>query len=504
MRTLKLLNSRDTYLKGVWNMDRQVKLIIWDLDDTLWEGTFSEDGASVRINQGRFDVIKSLNAQGVVNSICSKNDFRAISEYMQSEQLWDLFVFPHVDWLPKGRAVKGIIESMNLRAQNVVFIDDNHLNMKEVEYFSPGVLCLDALDPETDVYLKSVVDATSHVTESRVDRYRLLEEKFRDSQNFGSNLDFLRTCGIKVCVTRRLENLRFAERIFDLVNRSNQLNYTKSRYPDIESLREDISDTVTYESFSIFVRDKYGDHGLVGFALVHLKEGVQHFVFSCRIMNMQVEDYVADFLKSYYSRTPYTQAKLNISQFDLPGLDTSFISPMSREEFKIAVGGVEDGSADSPPDISIMANCQSGIIKHYMRAEGFSDHADAWPDVFKISEWRTYRHLDTSKVFVYGMFTDFRPTDSDSETRDKIDSLLEFSRYLAQERRLLILIIPAYLEASARLIDGLAGSPVKFVKMSQLCKDDRFIDERHLDRAGWRELALHIREIALEFLLTQP
>ena len=50
----------------------KIKLIIWDLDDSFWSGTLSEGAVSAI--QSNIEIVKNLTKQGVVNSVCSKND----------------------------------------------------------------------------------------------------------------------------------------------------------------------------------------------------------------------------------------------------------------------------------------------------------------------------------------------------------------------------------------------------------------------------------------------
>ena len=51
----------------------KIKVVIWDLDDTLWKGTLAE-GDDVQLLENRVAIIKELNKRGIVNAICSKND----------------------------------------------------------------------------------------------------------------------------------------------------------------------------------------------------------------------------------------------------------------------------------------------------------------------------------------------------------------------------------------------------------------------------------------------
>ncbi len=59
---------------------------------------------------------------GIVNSICSKNNFEICDTKLIELQIREYFVFPSIDWSPKGLRVKDLIKLMSLRAENVLFM----------------------------------------------------------------------------------------------------------------------------------------------------------------------------------------------------------------------------------------------------------------------------------------------------------------------------------------------------------------------------------------------
>ena len=101
----------------------KIKLVIWDLDDTFWKGTLSE--GAVNIPVAHRELLDHLTDIGIVNSICSKNDFESTTDYLEKNGLAEYFVFPSIDWSPKGQRVKPLIADMQLRPANVLFLDDN-------------------------------------------------------------------------------------------------------------------------------------------------------------------------------------------------------------------------------------------------------------------------------------------------------------------------------------------------------------------------------------------
>ena len=116
----------------------KIKLIIWDLDETFWKGTLSEEG--VQIPEVNRQLILRLTDIGIVNSICSKNDFDQVQRQLEKENLWEYFVFPSINWEAKGNRIKQTIEDMQLRPANVLFLDDNPSNREEERFFCPEIM----------------------------------------------------------------------------------------------------------------------------------------------------------------------------------------------------------------------------------------------------------------------------------------------------------------------------------------------------------------------------
>jgi HAD superfamily phosphatase (TIGR01681 family) len=204
-----------------------VKLVVWDLDGTLWSGTLSEE--EVELDQSRIDLVRTLNRRGIVNSICSKNDEADVRARLERAGLWDEFVFASVNWSPKGPRVAQIVEDIQLRPENVLFIDDLALNREEVRASVPGIR---VAGPETIDRLLSLPELQGKDDSelSRLRQYRVLEQKHSDrALSTTTNEDFLRSCDIRVGVYPAGDD--DVARLFELVNRTNQLNFTKRR-PD--------------------------------------------------------------------------------------------------------------------------------------------------------------------------------------------------------------------------------------------------------------------------------
>ena len=263
---------------------QNIKLIIWDLDETLWRGTISEGEVEPIAAYVKF--VRDAADMGIVHSICSKNDFETVRTRLTEMGMWDFFVFPSIDWTPKGSRIKKIIDTMRLRYVNVLFVDDNLQNLEEAKHFCPGIMT--ALPDELSE-LCAAAAAAEHKdpTHKRLQQYRVMEEKENLRGEFESNEDFLYSCNIKAIIEYDCQN--HIDRIADLIIRSNQLNYTKIRLSkdELSQLLCDGSVRCGYVS----VHDSFGDYGIVGFFAVRDGRAI-HFVFSCRVLGMQVEQYV--------------------------------------------------------------------------------------------------------------------------------------------------------------------------------------------------------------------
>jgi len=263
----------------------QIKLVIWDLDDTLWAGTISE--GPIKHIKRNHEIVIALAQRGIISSICSMNDKSVALAELQKSSIADYFVLPSIDWNPKGPRIRQLIEDLNLRPVNVLFIDDLAKNLEEARFVSPE---LNVALPDI---LENLLDDPSVAGKpdpalKRLKQYKVLEHKISEQSAFqGDSNDFLRQSDIKVAVLPPTEN--DLERLEDLINRSNQLNFTKLRV-DQSTLTHYVN-PANSTTGAVWVSDKYGDYGLAGFYA--LDDGaLTQFAFSCRILGFGVESWL--------------------------------------------------------------------------------------------------------------------------------------------------------------------------------------------------------------------
>jgi FkbH-like protein len=386
------------------------KLIIWDLEDTMWQGTLAE-GHNVVLDERRAAFVRTLNRCGIVSAICSKNDPDAARTALEGLGLWDEFVFPRIAFVPKGPAVKQMIADMQLRPANVLLIDDNVHNLHEVVHAVPGIHVMDATSAECDALLQQIADDHAQVNKSRVGDYRILESRLGElaQQAELSDEAFLMQSEICAAVTYYADSLQFVDRIEELINRSNQLNYTASRV-EPGSLAGLCARVLDYDTLCAFVWDKYGYYGLVGVAIYDRKScELVHFAFSCRIMHMGVEDFLLNFLLGRYREVDLGRLRKPLpAQSSRAVTAVSFYGDPAVRERVLAREVQLDPSRI---DIRVMADCQSGIIHHYSRFRDQMDF-DNQPRFFNLpmmkTGWNTLQQ-QFPRYLVYTVALDYVP-----------------------------------------------------------------------------------------------
>ena len=406
----------------------RTKCVIWDLDDTLWDGTLAERDA-IEPRRTLVDLIPRLDAKGIVNSICSKNDAAQARAELERLGIWPYCVFPAIAFAPKGQSVKAIIENLQLRPANVLFVDDSHANRQEVAYYNPEIGLADANDAAFAPAMEALVAATEG--HSRLEQYRVLEQKREARQAFSSNAEFLRASGITVNLLRNPADLTFKDRIVELVNRANQLNFTASRFPTPAQF-EAYVERASIVHGCVFAYDRYGDYGLVGFFAFDestRKRAFEHFVFSCRIMNMGVEHAVYAHLRRQFG----LQAFAPLARRREAAAHVT-VRPHLDEHMQAYV----TSRMDVPERFrsSIIAGCAAGVLDHYLPAE----LRPARHDLFHLADPR--RAIAGVDTIIYALYGDYG---SDAWEAERF-SYARFRRYLqafldANAQRRIVLLL---------------------------------------------------------------
>ena len=269
----------------------QLKCVVWDLDNTLWDGILIEDGAEgVRLRAESVELVKALDARGILQSIASKNDHDVAWALLEKLELAEYFLYPAIHWGPKSGSLKAIAGELNINVDTFALIDDSTFEREEVRSQLPQVRTF----PDTEIpglLDRSELDVP--ITEaSRTRRHSYLAEakRKRISEAAGGDyLEFLRSCELEAEIFSP-ESESDRERCYELLQRSNQLNLSTRRYSPEEFDRL-IEDPAVLK-IATRCRDRFGDYGTIAFASVRLDDGVARlvdYVQSCRVQKKKLE-----------------------------------------------------------------------------------------------------------------------------------------------------------------------------------------------------------------------
>lgn len=270
----------------------KVKCLVWDLDNTLWNGILieTEDNESLELKAGVLETIKKLDERGIIQSIASKNDFAPAMEQLEKLGISEYFLYPEIHWNAKSASIKNIAANLNIGVDAMAFIDDSVFEREQVHSALPEVRTYDALEvekltelPEFDVI---VTDESRH----RREMYRAEEKRnaLMASEN-DDTVSFLRKCNLRIKVFAPQTEADIT-RCFELVNRTNQLNMSGRRYTrnEFDALLSKIGQT----SIAFSCRDDFGSYGIVGF-MQYRKDNCElcftEFAMSCRVAGKYVE-----------------------------------------------------------------------------------------------------------------------------------------------------------------------------------------------------------------------
>ena len=297
---------------------KPAKLVIFDLDNTLWDGVLLE--GEVRLRPGIADLFRTLDERGILISVASKNAADDAIAKLKALGLDDYVLHERIGWGPKSESVAQIIKAIDIGADTVLFVDDNPFEREEVGRAVAGVETLaDTAIPTLAAHprLQGAVTAESR---GRREMYRQAIVREKTAEGYGDDyLAFLRDCDIKVEI--RPDRPDDFERIVELVQRTNQLNFSGRKY-DRDAitaiLKEDRPRHV------VACRDKFGGYGTVGFCLSHREAApdggevlvIEDFMLSCRVQGKFIEQALFWRLAEAPDVTPAKAVLVNFKQTD--------------------------------------------------------------------------------------------------------------------------------------------------------------------------------------------
>ena len=287
-------------LRTVRQLDA-VKLVVVDLDDTLWAGVSGEmTEVSPFIVEGwplgLIEALLYLKKRGILLAIVSKNDEvrirRIWDEIFFGRLKLDDFVALRINWKPKQENMQEILDAINILPSSVVFIDDNPTERAAMQHAFPDMRIL-GQDP---YYLRRILlwapeAQVAAISDESGRRTEMVQAQItRETVRKGaSRAEFLAAAAPKVRLTSitSTDHPRFG-RVIELLNKTNQFNTTGRRWK-LEECDELLRGGGAIWAFD--VTDAFTNYGLVG-AVVVRGRVIEQWVMSCRVLGYQIEEAV--------------------------------------------------------------------------------------------------------------------------------------------------------------------------------------------------------------------
>lgn len=327
------------------------KLIISDLDNTLWGGVIGDDGVEgIRlgghdpVGEGFVMVQRYLLQQrnrGVLLAISSKNDEEtvrtAFSEHQEMLVSLDDFSSVRINWNDKVQNILSIVDELNIGLDSVVFLDDSDFEKGNVKERLPEVFVPDLGD---DVYknielLTSLqcFDALALTDEDRQRSELYKSEKKRQKfiTETGGSKDYLEN--LKVEITAEPVGSSNLKRVCQLLNKTNQFNLKTRRWSEAE-LKQCLEDR-SCSFWAFHVGDKFGNLGLVAVISWRNTEDtlvVEDFVLSCRAFGRQIEDWILWFALDLASIEDVSRLELELIPTKKNGPTRTFLDRLQGFE----------------------------------------------------------------------------------------------------------------------------------------------------------------------------
>ncbi|MBI5725302.1 MAG: HAD-IIIC family phosphatase [Planctomycetes bacterium] len=288
------------------------KVLILDLDNTLWGGIVGEAGPlGVALGEspdGEAFVafqkhLKALSRRGVLLAACSKNNPEDAREVFLKNpnmalSLEDFAAF-EASWQPKSAVVERMAETLNLGLDSFVFFDDNPVEREEIRHALPDVEVVEVpADPAE--YVRAIEDGlwfeTAGLTDAdrkRSEQYRVEGKRRAAAATFASMDEYMASLEMAGEV-RDIDDADM-QRAVQLIGKTNQFHLTTRRHGE-QDVRRLIGQAGSV-GLTLRVKDRFGDYGLVSVLIAVADVArpqtlrIDTWLMSCRVIGRGVEEF---------------------------------------------------------------------------------------------------------------------------------------------------------------------------------------------------------------------
>jgi FkbH-like protein len=300
--------------QAFWGMSK--KVLIVDLDDTLWGGVVGDDGLE-NLKIGGHDAlgeafadfqtyVKKIKASGIILGICSKNEEKIAWEVFEKHTGMvlrkDDFVTWRINWNDKASNIADMVKELNIGMDSVVFLDDNQVERDRVRKALPGIyvpeLPVDKMEYPAFIRTLHCFNRPELTEEDlkRTELYKNEKTRVESKYSFSSVEEWITSLNIEVSFEElNKENLM---RAHQLLNKTNQMNLRTRRLNQEELLAWSEKNGNWF--YVVHVKDIFDDNGITGLLGFHQNpQGeffIDDFVMSCRIMGRKIEYQMLEFI----------------------------------------------------------------------------------------------------------------------------------------------------------------------------------------------------------------
>lgn len=326
-------NFINKYIIENQEITKRIKLIILDLDNTLWGGTVGDLGWN-KIKLGGIDPLgeayrkfqhklKELKNKGIVLSICSKNFEKKAFEVFKKnkEMILSLkdFVDIKINWNQKSINIIETLKKINLRPADCLFIDDNQVEIDEVKSNIQEINTL-KLPLETLEFADSLdkIKRLNFLPNTKEDLFktRLYRDEIKRSALKNNNHDDLTwKKSLKMELIKSSINKDNIGRVVQLFSKTNQINLSNIR-KDEKQISEEIKNKKIFHVFEL--KDKFGSSGLIAVVSYNIIKNtffIEDFIMSCRVFGRDIEFAILNFYINIFKKNKITKnLKINFNK----------------------------------------------------------------------------------------------------------------------------------------------------------------------------------------------
>jgi FkbH-like protein len=280
------------------NPRHQVKLIVVDLDDTLWNGVVGElDNPDISIAEGwpsgLLEALSYFKDRGGMLAIVSKNSLDVVrsiwTKFYETRFPLSNFVAVKCSFSPKSQMIVEVLQETNLTDVSVLVIDDNPTERAEIKMAHPKIRLLHGYHYYwRKIILLAAETQVAHLSDESINKSELMKAQMERKSQMNaahSRESFLAELKVNTQLKRlNLGDDKAVERCFELINKTNQFNTTGVRWV-MTAFRAFVASEAVYY---FEVSDRFTHYGIVGVALIK-GACIEQMVMSCRVVGLDVE-----------------------------------------------------------------------------------------------------------------------------------------------------------------------------------------------------------------------